>query len=385
LEGPLSGGKVALSSHGYPIDFYQQSIGNSDPNWCGAGYGFALSQEMEGAFWFNNEANYPAGSGPVLPCSPPDAVKNPTPGVAGAEAGLVGAWTVVSAIPNAVSSTTATIIRGAGITLNSVWSALLFVQSSGIRPMGGPMSTNTPSWLAMGLTVTNAVNFVQFDASFTDTNSAQGLLTVYWNTNQIGMVDERVAATNMQTYRLLLPGTLSNGLYTLSFRLDSFNNSSTVEVTNVATGFVGVLQSITLDISLTNGAPVLQLTGPSGYSYLVQSSTNLVDWTPTALLANTDGTVSFVDSAEANSGQRFYRAVLFASISAAPLLQAQISGTNFILSWPSSATGYALETTTNLGDPNSWTPVADAPALVNQQYEVTNPVSGGSRFYRLKQ
>jgi hypothetical protein len=281
-----------------------------------------------------------------------------------------------------LSQTGATLIGNAGAELHSIWSALPLVKSGGIHPADN--TANTPAWLAMGLTVTNAVNFVQFDAGFTDTNAAQGLLTVYWNTNQIGMVDERVAATNLQTYRFTLPGTVTSGLYTLSFRLDSFAGSSSVAVTNVATGFVGVTQPITLNISLTNGAPMLQLTGPSGYIYLVQTSTNLVDWTPTAMLANTNGTVSFIDLSVTNSSQQFYRAVLFSSIGAAPLLQAQVSGNNFILSWAASATGYSLETTTNLADPNSWMAVIDTPAIVNLQCLVTNQISGAARFYRLK-
>jgi hypothetical protein len=96
----------------------------------------------------------------------------------------------------------------------------------------------------------------------------------------------------------------------LSFRLDSFANSSSIAVTNVATGFVGMTQPITLGISLTNGAPLLQLTAATNFTYLIQSSTNLLDWTPTALLLNTNGTVQFTDSAVTNSGARFYRAVL---------------------------------------------------------------------------
>ena len=174
----------------------------------------------------------------------------------------------------------------------------------------GETFTNTPAWLAVGVSVTNAVNFVQFDAAFTDTNSAQGLLTVYWNTNQIGMVDERVAATNSQTYRFELPGTVSSGLYTLSFRLDSFANSSSIAVTNVATGFVGLAQPITLGISITNGVPLLQLTAATNFTYLIQSSPDLVNWTPTALLLNTNGTAQFLDSAITNSSTRYYRAVV---------------------------------------------------------------------------
>ena len=171
--------------------------------------------------------------------------------------------------------------------------------------------TNIPAWFAVGVTVTSAVNFVQFDANFTSTNAAEGLLTVYWNTNQVGMVDERVASAGLQTYRFTLPSTVTSGLYTLSFRLDSFNEtSSSIAVTNVTTGFVGVTQPITLGISIMNGSPLLQLVGATNFTYLVQSSTNLVDWTPTALLLNTNGTIFFPDPTATNSGARFYRAVM---------------------------------------------------------------------------
>jgi pimeloyl-ACP methyl ester carboxylesterase len=303
----FGGGEVALSSHGYSYNFYLGSItgGNSS---CSSAYGFPLSREMEGVFWFNNQANYPVGSGPFLPCSPPDAVKNPNPGIAGLESGAAGAWAVITDIPHALSQAGATLIGNAGAELHSIWSALPLVKSGGIQPADN--TANTPAWLAMGLTVTNAVNFVQFDAAFTDTNAAQGLLTVYWNTNQLGMVDERVAATNLQTYRFTLPNIVSSGLYTLSFRLDSFDNSSSIAVTNVATGFVGVTNPITLGISFTNSRPMLQLTAATNFNYLVQSSTNLVDWTPTALLLNTNGTAQFIDSAVTNSGARFYRVTM---------------------------------------------------------------------------
>jgi hypothetical protein len=177
--------------------------------------------------------------------------------------------------------------------------------------VGGPISTNVPAWLALGVPITNAVNFVQFDAGFNDTNSAEGLLTVYWNTNQIGFADERAVSTNKQTYHFMLPATVADGVYTLSFRLDSFNGtSSSVVVTNVATGFVGVTQPIILGISLTNGAPLVQLTAPTNFTYLIQSSTNLVNWTPTVLILNTNGTSQFTDSAVTNSSRRFYRAVV---------------------------------------------------------------------------
>ena len=292
-------GEVATSSHGWPYKFYTETVLGTETN-CAAGYGFPLSKE--GGGWNNNAANYPEGLNPLGLCGPSDALQNPFQQQTYIQLALDG-------LAHAVSDTASAVVNGAGFVLNSIRSALPLVKSGGIQPAGETF-TNTPAWLAVGVSVTNAVNFVEFDTAFTDTNSAQGLLTVYWNTNQIGMVDERVAETNSQTYRFGLPSTVSSGIYTLSFRLDSFANSSSIAVTNVATGFVGMTQPITLGISLTNGAPLLQLTAATNFTYLIQSSTNLLDWTPTALLLNTNGTVQFTDSAVTNSGARFYRAVL---------------------------------------------------------------------------
>jgi pimeloyl-ACP methyl ester carboxylesterase len=67
-----------------------------------------------------------------------------------------------------------------------------------------------------------------------------------------------------------------------------------------------------------------------------------------------------------------------------PLLQAQMSGNNFVLSWPLAASGCVLQTSTNLMDTNSWTEVPNVPAIVNLQNAVTNSASDGARFYRLK-
>jgi len=77
------------------------------------------------------------------------------------------------------------------------------------------------------------------------------------------------------------------------------------------------------------------------------------------------------------SGTRFYSV-------APPSLQAQAAGGNLIMTWPMSAVGYALETSTNLTGTNAWAPVTNVPAIVDFQNMVTNEISAGSRFYRLK-
>ena len=137
-------------------------------------------------------------------------------------------------------------------------------------------------------------------------------MTVYWNTNQIGMLDERVGLVGLQTYRFTLPATVSEGGYTLSFHLDSYTNAATVTVTNVATGFIGLTQPTKLEIVSmgSENGPVVKLTAAAGYNYLVQSSSNLTDWVPTAFLVNTNGAVLFADPGAANASARFYRAVI---------------------------------------------------------------------------
>ena len=60
------------------------------------------------------------------------------------------------------------------------------------------------------------------------------------------------------------------------------------------------------------------------------------------------------------------------------------SGPNLILTWPTNAIGFTLQSTTNLGSP-VWTTNSPAPVVVNGQNTVTNPISGTQQFYRLSQ
>src|SRR6266566_581339 len=61
------------------------------------------------------------------------------------------------------------------------------------------------------------------------------------------------------------------------------------------------------------------------------------------------------------------------------------SGTNIILTWPTNATGFTLQSTTNLVSPVFWTNVSPGPVVVDWQNAVTNPISGTRQFYRLRQ
>jgi uncharacterized repeat protein (TIGR03803 family) len=59
------------------------------------------------------------------------------------------------------------------------------------------------------------------------------------------------------------------------------------------------------------------------------------------------------------------------------------SGTNVILSWPTSPSGFSLQSTTNLSGQSVWTPVLPTPVVVNSRNAVTNPILYKAQFYRL--
>jgi uncharacterized repeat protein (TIGR03803 family) len=59
------------------------------------------------------------------------------------------------------------------------------------------------------------------------------------------------------------------------------------------------------------------------------------------------------------------------------------AGTNVILMWPTNATGYNLQSATNLVSPVIWNAVSPGPVMVSGQFTVTNPISAMQQFYRL--
>ena len=66
-----------------------------------------------------------------------------------------------------------------------------------------------------------------------------------------------------------------------------------------------------------------------------------------------------------------------------PTLSILPAGSQLLLSWPTNAPGFTLQTTPTLGSAESWADVPTTPALVGDQYVVTNTSPGGGGFYRL--
>jgi len=122
-----------------------------------------------------------------------------------------------------------------------------------------------------------------------------------------------------------------------------------------------------------NGFTLIDSLGPLG-SY-VQTAVATRD-------VATAGTYHVTWDSGGNEGAQLW----LVAVQSAPLpaLQAQVLGGHAVITWPASAAGYTLETTSDFSASNSWTPVTNAPFIVNLQNTITNLISQGNRYYRLR-
>jgi hypothetical protein len=66
-----------------------------------------------------------------------------------------------------------------------------------------------------------------------------------------------------------------------------------------------------------------------------------------------------------------------------PALAIQLTGSQVLLSWPSSVTNYLLESATSLS-PAAWSTVTNAPAAADITQTVSLNLSTTNRFFRLR-
>ena len=307
--------------HGWPYDFYMRTVTNGFSTAQGdtsLGYGFPLS--MEGGGWANR-GSFPVGNTPVvLSGVPPITSPTDLPANTRLELNLTklpvsgGNYTVSTPATAQINGDLFQFQNGGSLTPQSVRDSVGSTTGRAVQSLvPASVPVLEPAWVSIGVTVTNLVNYVKFDASFTSAAGAQGLFSVYWGTNLLGALDERAADTGLQTYRFLLPEAYTNGTYSLGFRLDAYTTTpSSLTLTNVMTGFIGITNPPALSVapSATNGPAQITLTGATGFYSLLQSSTDLTNWISIATLVNSNGLVQFSDPGSTNQTRRYYRAVV---------------------------------------------------------------------------
>jgi hypothetical protein len=135
--------------------------------------------------------------------------------------------------------------------------------------------------------------------------------------NRLGLLYPAINETNAAIYYTLdgsLPATNSL-LYSAPFNL---TNSATVSASAFETNYVNSVAASALFLlqpvrfsseTFSNGLFQLQFIGAAGSNYVLQASTNLVNWTPMATNAATTNGIIFVDPNSGNYPDRFYRAI----------------------------------------------------------------------------
>lgn len=81
-------------------------------------------------------------------------------------------------------------------------------------------------------------------------------------------------------------------------------------------------------------------------------------------------------------------AMLIDGFRIAPIFRPQLSisrlGSNVVLSWPTNATGFALEGASQLSSSSTWDEIAPGPAVVESRFVATNNLTSGHQVYRLR-
>jgi hypothetical protein len=67
-----------------------------------------------------------------------------------------------------------------------------------------------------------------------------------------------------------------------------------------------------------------------------------------------------------------------------PSLTSKSSGNELVLSWPTNAAGFTLQSTLNLTPPVTWIDSTQLPGAIGAQFVLTNTPFGNARYYRLR-
>jgi len=214
-------------------------------------------------------------------------------------------------------------------------------------------------------------------------------LSIFPLTNQFGaatisvQVSDADGATNRTSFLLTVNSV--NDAPTLSpiSDLTIFKSSGAqiVNLTGISDGPTNETQVLTIAAISSQPSlipnPTVNYTNPSPTGTLVL--THAANMTGSATI-----TVTVQDNGgTANGGQNSINRSFLVTVIDSPTLHIRRTNNVVVLSWPTNAVGFHLDSRTNLASSTSWTAVTNAPVVKAGQFTVTNSLGSGRRFYRL--
>ena len=101
------------------------------------------------------------------------------------------------------------------------------------------------------------------------------------------------------------------------------------------------------------------------------------------------GTIGQADAGAMSGGSYsitggFWSLLSVVATPGSPTLNMNVTGNSVVLSWAVSAGSFTLESKPDLAVSSAWTPVTPPPTAFSGINYVTNPITAGSLFYRLR-
>jgi pimeloyl-ACP methyl ester carboxylesterase len=265
-------------------------------------------------------------------------------------------------------------------TLIKLFTMSLINGNGPIRPKGGS-PTNSPAYVWIPVTVPSHALTMAFNFMLQG-NGKQDSFQVALNSNNLMTVETVLIQTNV---------TMSSGMLDVSQYAGQQAELFFGIVGGTSTNAIVTISDIAFYVTLPPPLQI-QLAGTNvvvswpfwAAGFVLESTDKLRATNSWTAVTNVPEVVNFQYTVtnQVSGGSRFYRLAKTSTV--APALQAQVSGSSFVLSWPASAQNSSLQTTTNLTDANSWTAVTNVPAVLKQQNVITNGTADRMRFYRLK-
>jgi hypothetical protein len=284
----------------------------------------------------------------------------------------VTGWTTPgSQTPNIVANQT-TQVTGTYVAIPQTGSLQVTINPSGAVSAGAQWQLDGGSWYSSGATVSGLSVGSHTVAFSTVTGwTTPGSQTPNIVANQTTTVTGTYSPVNGSV--ISLSGDLAFGAAAVGTELDNF-----LTIHNLGTGTLHV----------TNVICPAGFTGLCSGSIAAGGSTDvLIAFLPT-LPASYCGTI--VVTSDAGSGTNTI-AVSGNGTSTDPhnpniaIGVKMQPGNALVMTWPTNAVGFQLESTTNLGPTTNWTPVVGAPTIVNSQNVLTNSNTVHGMFFRLHQ